>query len=54
MLLLITVVRVLLYAKTLKETATEETIGFVIIILVIGGISIGKRRAPDPPGNAYS
>ena len=32
----------------LKETKTEETIGFVVIIFVIGGISIG-RGTPGPP-----
>ena len=38
---------VLLYAKMLKET--EETIGFVVIIFIIGGISIRGARLPPHP-----
>ena len=37
--------RVLLYAKMLKETETEETRLFCQIF-VIGGISIEETRAP--------
>ena len=32
----------------LKETETEETIGFVVIIFIIGGVSIGGRGAGSP------
>ena len=32
----------LLYARMLQETETEETMGFVVIIFIIGGDSIGE------------
>ena len=32
----------LLYAKTREETESEETLGFVVIVFIIGGISIGR------------
>ena len=32
----------LLYAKMLEETESEETLGFVVIVFIIGGISIGR------------
>ena len=48
--------RVLLYAKKLKETETEETIGFCHIF-IIGGILIAAPCPPPPPpphpGYAY-
>ena len=40
--------RVLLYAKMLKEIENEDKIGFVVIIFIIGGISIVGRPAPPP------
>ena len=44
----------LLYTKMLKETETEETIGFFVTFFVIGGISIERRRAPwAPPDYTY-
>ena len=33
----------------LKETETEETIGFVVIIFIINGIATGGGL-PGPPG----
>ena len=36
----------------LKETGTVENIGFVVIISIIGGISIG-REGSAAPGYAY-
>ena len=35
-----------------KETDTEETIGF-LSHFYYAGVSIGKARAPAPPGYAY-
>ena len=35
----------------LKVTETEETIGFVVIIFILGGISIGEGGGP--PCYAY-
>ena len=35
------------YAETLNEP--EKTYGFVVIIFIIGGISIGRGRAFRPP-----
>ena len=40
-LVLVCCARILLYAKMLKETKTEKTKHFLVIIIVIGGISIG-------------
>ena len=36
----------------LKETEIEQTIGFVVIHFIIGGILIGGPL-PPPPGYAY-
>ena len=45
--------RVLMYAKMLKETENEETRHFYQIF-VIGGILIAGARPPrPPPGYAY-
>ena len=47
----------MLYAKMLKETETEQTIGFVVIIFCTGCISIrgpGPHDPSPPPGNAYA
>ena len=41
--------RILLYAKMLKDTETEETLGFVVIIFIIGGISIGGTQVSWVP-----
>ena len=38
--------------KMLKEIEIEETIGFFLLILIIGDISIGGRD-PAPPGHTY-
>ena len=40
-LILVCCTRTLLYAKMLKETETEETLGLVVFIFIIGDISIG-------------
>ena len=36
------------HAKMLEETETKETIGFVVIIFIIGCISIGEERGGLP------
>ena len=41
--------RVLLYAKMLKETKAEETIVFFRDIFIIGSISIGGEAGPPAP-----
>ena len=41
--------RVLLYAKTLKETETEETIVFFVTFLSLVAFNWGEGRAPGPP-----
>ena len=38
--------RVLLYAKMLRETVTEETKGFFVIFLSLQAFQLGVRRAP--------
>ena len=49
LLIFLLITDVLLYTKVLEET--KETLGFVVIIFIRGGISIGV--APFPPGYAY-
>ena len=41
--------RVLLYAKMLKEPKTEKTIGCVVTIFIIGGISSGGLSSLTTP-----
>ena len=37
-----------MYAKLLKETETEDKLGIVVIIFIIGGISIGGAGLLPP------
>ena len=41
--------RVLLYAKLLKETKTEETVVFFVTFLSLVAFQLGEARAPCPP-----
>ena len=51
-LLLITVL--LLHAKMLKETETEKTVRFIVIIFIISGILNGEKApALSPFGYAF-
>ena len=47
--------RVLLYAKMLKETETEEAIVFLVTFLSLVAFQLEGGRAPcPPPGYAYA
>ena len=41
--------RVLLYAKMLKETETEETIVFFVTFLSLVALQLGRGGGPSPP-----
>ena len=41
--------RILLYAKMLKETKTEETIVFFVTFLLLVAFQLGRARVPCPP-----
>ena len=45
--------RVLLYAKLVKETETEETIVFFVTFLSLVAFQLGGVGPGPPPGYAY-
>ena len=46
--------RVLLYAKMLKETKTKEAILFFVTFLSLVAFQLGGPPPPPPPGYAYA
>ena len=47
--ILVLLLTIQLCVKMLKQTETEETIDFVVIIFIISGISIGGGGGPPVP-----
>ena len=45
--------RVLLFAKMLKETKAKETKVFFVTFLSLVAFQLGGGRPPPPPGYAY-